>query len=161
MSADDLIPTRNALPHEARSTSVALLNAALADLTDLQSQAKQAHWNVRGKRFYPLHKLFDEIAESVGRPLDEIAERAVQLGGIAKGTLRQAAAASRLEEFPAFPLDEQSVLSALTVRVAWAANSIREAIDAASQAGDADTADLFTEVSQILDKNLWMLEASQ
>jgi len=154
-------PTRNSLPAPARAEMVSLLNAVMADLADLHSQAKQAHWNVRGRHFQPLHQLFDTVAETAEEPIDDIAERAVQLGGYARGTLRMAAGASRLPEWPDDLADESAFVTALTERFAMVANSVREAIDTAARAGDADTADLFTGVSRSLDKSLWMLEASQ
>ncbi len=152
--------TANNLPARVRERSVAALNQVLADLTDLWSQAKQAHWNVRGPKFYALHKLFDEVAGMVEAPLDDIAERAVALGGTARGTVRMAAASSQLPEWPMAPATEEAFTAALKDRFAVAANAVRAAIDAAAQAGDADTADLLTGISRDLDKALWFLEAS-
>lgn len=155
-----LNPTQNNLSSRARERSVALLNQTLADLTDLWTQAKHAHWNVRGPKFYALHKLFDEVAGMVEAPLDDIAERVVALGGAASGTVRMAASASRVPEWPANLTDEDAFTAALTQRFAVAANAVRAAIDESAQAGDANTADLFTGVSRDLDKALWFLEAS-
>lgn len=161
MSKTKLNPTKNSLAAKTREKSVALLNQALADLSDLYSQTKQAHWNVRGKRFYQLHKLFDELAELVEKHLDPIAERATSLGGYAEGTVRMAASASRLKEWPTHTRDEEKFVAELTARFASAANAIRAAIDSADDAGDADTADLFTGVSRDLDEALWFLEAHE
>jgi starvation-inducible DNA-binding protein len=158
--SNKLHPTANSLSAKTRAQSVALLNQALADLSDLYSQTKQAHWNVRGKKFIMLHELFDKLAGEVEEHLDTIAERATALGGTAHGTVRMAAASSKLPEFPAHPGNEDNFTKVLTQRFALAANSIRAAIDASSTAGDADTADLFTAVSRDLDKALWFLEAS-
>ena len=151
--------TKNSLPAKARSQATEILNQSLADLSDLHSQTKQAHWNVRGSHFYSLHKLFDDLAGAVGGHLDEIAERATALGGVAQGTIRQAAKASRLPEFPSDQEDDLEFVSALIERFALAANATRQAIEETAQLGDADTADLFTAVSRDLDKALWMLEA--
>ena len=161
MSKNKLNPTKNSLSADARTKVIALLNAALADLSDLYSQSKQAHWNVRGKNFYAHHLLFDQVAESVEGHIDEIAERATQLGGYAEGTVRMAAGSSRLPEFPANARTPADCVTALVARFAAAANAVREAIAAADDAGDKDTADLFTEVSRDLDKSLWFLEASE
>lgn len=152
--------TANNLPARVRERSVAALNQMLADLTDLWSQAKQAHWNVRGPKFYALHKLFDEVAGVAEAPLDDLAERAVALGGVAQGTVRMAAAASQLPEWPAALANEDAFTAALKERFAIAANTVRAAIDVAANAGDADTADLLTGISRDLDKALWFLEAS-
>jgi starvation-inducible DNA-binding protein len=154
-----LSPTLNDLPPETREKSAALLNQALADLSDLHSQAKQAHWNVRGAAFFAQHELFDKLADILFEPLDEIAERIVSLGGVAAGTVRQAAAASAIAEFPTDAKGSLAYVTALAERVAVAAKSVRQAVATSADAGDADTSDLLTGVSRSLDKTLWFLEA--
>ena len=158
-SALGLLATRNDLPAEARSAMVALLNQQLADLTDLFTQTKQAHWNVKGAEFIALHKLYDDLAGEVLAYIDDVAERAVQLGGVAAGTLRMGADATRLEEFPAGAVGSIESVTLVADRFATVAASSRAAIDTATEAADADTADLFTEISRGLDKSLWFLEA--
>jgi len=153
----------NDLPAKTRAVSIDALNQALADLSDLYSQAKQAHWNVRGPFFFTLHKLFDDVAESTEDPLDDIAERIVQLGGIAQGTVRMAAKNTALPEFEvsdkAADSDPLAYAKKLAAQFASCAKSIRAATDATANAGDADTADLLTGVSRALDKSLWFIEA--
>jgi starvation-inducible DNA-binding protein len=151
--------TRNDLPAKAREEMVALLNRQLADTFDLFGQAKQAHWNVKGPQFFALHELFDKLAEEVEGFVDEIAERATALGGLAHGTVRMAAKASRLPEFPSDGFDGGAVVDALAMRYAILGASTRSAIAEANEKGDFDTADLFTGISRGLDKSLWFLEA--
>ena len=93
-------PTKNDLPEAARTKVVELLNARLADAIDLQTQCKQAHWNVKGPAFIALHELFDKVNEDVEEYVDLIAERAVQLGGVVEGTARMVAKRSTLSEYP-------------------------------------------------------------
>ena len=143
---------------ENREQLVSLLNKQLADTFDLYSQTKQAHWNVKGRDFFQLHELFDKLATGLTEHVDTIAERATALGGTALGTTRMAAAASRLPEYPEIVEGMESV-AALAERYGKLAASTRAAIDTATELGDADTADLFTEVSRDLDKSLWFLEA--
>jgi starvation-inducible DNA-binding protein len=157
--AAKLFPSRQDLPADVRKKLVALLNQQLADTTDLRSQTKHAHWNVKGSNFIALHKLFDELAEQLNEFVDEIAERATALGGVASGTARSVAAGTRLPEFPADAADWKAVVDALADRYAHLARSTREAIDESDDLGDKDTADLFTEVSRALDQDLWFLEA--
>src|SRR6184192_4073349 len=95
-----MYPTRNDLPESARIKLVELLNARLADAIDLETQCKQAHWNVKGPDFIALHELFDKVHEAVDGYADLIAERVVQLGGIAEGTARIAAERSTLLDYP-------------------------------------------------------------
>jgi starvation-inducible DNA-binding protein len=146
------------LPADKRASTVRILNQQLANLSDLASQTKQAHWNVRGPEFYQFHKLFDDLVEPLGEQIDTVAERAVTLGGFAMGTVRCAAANSALEEFPLEPGAIEYV-KALAKRFAQAANSVRHAIDETADLGDADTADLLTQISRDLDKGVWFLEA--
>lgn len=137
----------------------ALLNARLADSFDLQSQVKQAHWNVKGADFWQLHKLFDETAERVEEWVDLVAERITALGGYANGTIRMAAAASTLPEFPTDITDSLDYVRAVADRLASYTNATRKAIDTADGLGDANTADLFTEISRCADTYLYFLEA--
>jgi starvation-inducible DNA-binding protein len=151
--------TRNDIAPEDRAKSISLLNQQLADTFDLMSQTKFAHWNVKGPNFYQLHKLFDELAEKLEEHVDEIAERVTALGGVATGTVRQAAAMSRTPEFPANTHKGMDVVAALADRYATVGKATRQAIDQADEWNDKDTADLFTEVSRDLDQSLYFLES--
>ena len=151
--------TRIDLPSKQREKLIALLNQHLADTFDLYGQAKQAHWNVKGPQFHQLHELFDELAEQLREHVDLIAERATALGGTALGTVRMAAGASRLNEYPLDPGGSLQHVAALAERFASLAAATRSSIEDAEKLGDADTADLFTEVSRGLDKGVWFLEA--
>ena len=151
--------TLNDLPKEDRTELNQLLNQRLADAVDLQSQTKQAHWNVKGPHFIGLHKLFDEIYEDVGEYVDLIAERIAQLGGTAEGTVRVAAARSRLEEYPLDIAEGSAHVEALSKALSTFGHEVRMAIDEAEELDDADTSDMFTEISRGTDKWLWMVEA--
>ncbi len=151
--------TRNDIAPEARVKVIALLNAQLADEVDLHSQTKFAHWNVKGPQFIALHKLFDELAEKLDEHIDELAERVTALGGVATGTIRQAATASRVAEFPATAMHGNAVLVALADRYAAVGKTTRAAIDESDKLGDKGTADLFTGISRDLDQSLYFLEA--
>jgi starvation-inducible DNA-binding protein len=151
--------TKNDLPEATRVKAVELLNARLADCIDLQTQCKQAHWNVKGPNFIALHELFDKINEEVEDYVDDIAERSVQLGGVAEGTARTAAKRSALAEYPAKAVDGRSHVEALSSALAAFGAAARKGIDQANELGDLDTADLFTEVSRGIDKWLWFVEA--
>jgi starvation-inducible DNA-binding protein len=151
--------TKNDLPEAARAELIDLLNARLADAIDLQTQMKQAHWNVKGPHFIALHELFDKINEEVEDYVDLIAERAVQLGGIANGTARQVAARSTLAEYPDSIADGPRHVEAVAEALAAFGRSVRTAIVIADDLGDADGADIFTEVSRGTDKWLWFVEA--
>jgi starvation-inducible DNA-binding protein len=154
-----LYPTRIEIPAQARSQIVVLINQTLAASLDLKTQAKQAHWNVKGTDFYQLHELFDVLAGELEEYIDMFAERVTALGGYAVGTARAAASNSILPEYPFDILDGKDHVTALADRFAAYGKHVREAIDKTNDLGDVDTADLYTEVSRNIDKRLWFLEA--
>ena len=151
--------TENDVPEQRRSELNALMNQRLADAVDLQTQMKQAHWNVKGPHFIGLHELFDKIDEAVEAYVDLIAERIVQLGGIAEGTARVAAERSRLEEYPLDIADGRAHVEAVAKALSTFGREVRKSIDEADELQDADTADMFTEISRGIDKWLWFVEA--
>jgi starvation-inducible DNA-binding protein len=156
-----LYETKNPLPAETRAKAVELLNHRLADCIDLQSQCKQAHWNVKGPHFIGLHKLFDEIYEATEEYVDLIAERVVQLGGIAEGTVRVCADRSTLPEYPLVISSGEEHVSAMTDVLAQFSAKAREAIDELEEMEDPDSMDSLTEVSRGVDQWLWFVEAHQ
>ena len=151
-TSNDLSPTRR------RSLSE-MLNEHLADAIDLHLQAKQAHWNIKGPSFVGLHELFDRVASQASEYGDEIAERAVALGGVARGTLQAVSGQSQLREYPIEVPDWRAHVRAMQDALATFGRGARRAIDDATALNDADTADLFTEISRGVDKSLWMVEA--
>jgi starvation-inducible DNA-binding protein len=152
-------PTRIDIPEDKRIAITRLLNDRLADAIDLKTQAKQAHWNVKGPNFIALHELFDKISEDIDEQVDELAERVTTLGGVAEGTIRAVAARSRLPEYPLHIKSGLDHVQALANSLASFGKAVRAAIDQSTELGDANTADLFTGISRDTDKNLWFVEA--
>jgi starvation-inducible DNA-binding protein len=157
--APKMYETENDISEKRRSELNALMNQRLASAVDLQTQMKQAHWNVKGPSFIGLHKLFDEVDEAVESYVDMIAERIVQLGGIAEGTARVAASRSQLEEYPLTIADGLAHVEAVARALSTFGQEARNTINEADELDDADTADLFTEISRGIDKWLWFVEA--
>jgi starvation-inducible DNA-binding protein len=151
--------TANDLPKKSRAEVITLLNKRLADAVDLQTQMKQAHWNVKGPNFIGLHELFDKVHEAIGEYVDIIAERAVQLGGVAQGTARVSAERSQLPEYPHNIAEGPAHVNAVSTALAAFGHEVRQSIDEADELNDADTADIFTDVSRGIDKWLWFVEA--
>jgi starvation-inducible DNA-binding protein len=158
LSMSNLFRTKNDLPERVRAEIVTLLNQRLADAIDLQSQCKQAHWNVKGDNFIALHELFDKINEDVEDYVDLIAERSVQLGGTAEGTARMVAKRSLLSEYSAQGPGWKNHVEALSHALATFGEFARQGIESTNTLNDADTADIFTEISRGVDKWLWMVE---
>ena len=159
MDPRSLWPTQNDLPGKVRGGAVDLLNQQLADALDLALQAKQAHRNVKGPSFVALHELFDEVVDELFEHADDLAEHAVELGGTAFGTARVAAKTSRLAEYRLDISSGREHVLALSAATASFGASARAGIDAANAFGDADTVDLFTEISRGVDTLLWKVEA--
>jgi starvation-inducible DNA-binding protein len=151
--------TRNDLPVKARTKAVEILGARLADAIDLGLQVKHAHWNVKGPYFISLHELFDKIAENVEEHVDTVAERITALGGTAYGTLAAVVRSTSLAAYPAELTEGLAHVAALAEALADFGKKVRKAIGETDELGDADTADLFTQVSRDVDKHLWLLEA--
>ncbi len=151
--------TLNDLPKATRVKMIELLNARLADGIDLYNQTKQAHWTVKGSDFFQLHELFDKVAEAVEEGVDEIAERAVELGGVVDGTVQGVVARTTLKPYPVDTKTGKDHLTRLSKALAAYGKNLRAAIQTAADAGDADTSDLFTQLSRAADKQLWFIEA--
>jgi len=151
--------THNTLPELIRDQSVDLLNRHLAAAIDLQGQMKQAHWNVRGPGFFAIHELFDTAATIAGAFADEIAERCAALGGTAAGTVQVAAAQSFLVPYPLAIADTEQHVFAVAATLAAFGQSVRDASAQATTYGDADTADLLTQISRGIDQQIWFVES--
>jgi starvation-inducible DNA-binding protein len=149
--------TRNSLKENVRGKSVVLLGAAIIHALDLERQAKQAHWNVRGQTFMALHELFDRVADEARGYSDEAAERLVALGGEADGRPASIANRSTLKPYPAELDDERAHVQHLADALATFGGLARSGIDDAAGWGDQGTADLLTGMSRGLDKLLWMV----
>jgi starvation-inducible DNA-binding protein len=151
--------TRNDLEDNAKKVSIDILNARLADAIDLALITKQAHWNLKGPRFIMIHEMLDGFRDQIDEHVDTMAERVAQLGGTALGTSQVVAGSTTLKPYPTDIYKIEDHLAALIEHYAAVANAVRHAIDETDEAGDADTADIFTAVSRDLDKSLWFLEA--
>ncbi len=151
--------TRNDLPSNAKATVIALLNDNLAATIDLSLATKQAHWNLKGPQFIAVHEMLDGFRTQLDGHTDTIAERVVQLGGTALGSLQSVASATKLKAYPVDIYAIHDHLAALIENYGDVANLVRKSIDEADEAGDANSADILTAASRDLDKALWFLEA--
>jgi starvation-inducible DNA-binding protein len=156
-----LYATKNDLPEAARIEVIGLLNHRLADCIDLQAQSKQAHWNVKGPAFIALHKLFDDVNEAAAEYADLLAERVVQLGGVAEGTVGIVAERSTLVDYPIGLSTGSEHVAALSDALAGFGRAVRVGIEEMNELEDAGSADILTEISRGVDKWLWFVEAHQ
>ena len=127
----------------------------LPTFRQIERQSKQ----VKGPNFNALHDLFDKVAEATEGFSDLLAERVAALGGTAEGRLQAVSGQSALPVYPGEIFSGREHVDALSTSLAAFGRAVREAIDEAAQFGDADTADVFTEISRETDKQLWLVEA--
>jgi starvation-inducible DNA-binding protein len=156
---EQIFRTKNTIPEKVRIQMEAILQERLADSIDLMTQAKQAHWNVKGPNFIALHELFDKIAEESETYPDLIAERIVQFGGIAEGTIQVVDNRTSLPNYPLILMTGKEHIEAFSHSLAAYGELVRITIKQAAELDDPATADIFTEISRGVDKNLWFIEA--
>ena len=147
------------LSDNARKTSISELNGRLADSIALALAVKQAHWNVKGRNFIAIHELFDTVHNNLREQTDVMAERVQQLDGVAIGTAEKVSGSTTLPEYPTDLTRAEDHICALCERFRDHGKNLRTAIDATDEAGDADTADIFTAASRSIDKDLWFMES--
>lgn len=144
----------------AAKASIAALNEALVLVTDLSLAVKQAHWTMRGPNFIGVHQLLDSAVANLREIQDEIAERAVILGGTPDGTAQTVAGKTALPAYPTKTVAVADHVAELGARYRVVAEALRKAIDTTDEAGDQDTADLFTGASRTVDKDAWFIGAN-
>ncbi len=156
---DRMYENRVALPENVKQQVTQVMQESLAEASDMHSQAKFAHWNVKGDNFYQLHLVFDQVAKVIGKQVDPIAERITQLGGVANGTLRQAACVSKIPEYPVDTIAGMDHVRALADALGHYCQNLRETSDKVGDLGDEPTSDFFNQLIVDAEEQLYFLES--
>ena len=150
---------RVALPDDVKHQVVVEMNKTLAAALDTHTQAKFAHWNVKGLNFYQLHLVFDDTAKTIFKQIDPIAERITQLGGVANGTVRQSAATSEIPTYNVDAINGPEHLKALSDSLGKYCSILREASDKIEEIGDGPTSDFYHQLIIDAEEELYFLES--
>lgn len=142
---------------EQRAT-VQALQQTLTELQQLQLQTKQAHWNVSGTLFYPLHELLQDHYEGVAKYADEVAERLLAIGVSSDGRANTIVRTSRIPEYPAGFVDDAQVIGWFARNYKVTSDEIGQGIKA-SEDKDPTTSNLLQEVQHAIDKYQWQMRA--
>lgn len=156
---DRMYRNRVALSDEIKKQVVGVMQELLAGASDMYSQSKFAHWNVKGDNFYQLHLLFDHVADVIGEQVDPIAERITQLGGVANGTVRQAASTSRIPEYAVEMVAGMDHVRALADSLGHYCRELREGSEKIDDMGDKPSADFFNQLIIDAEEQLYFLES--
>lgn len=147
------------IPLAADQQAVAVeLQGMLVDLLDLTLIGKHAHWNVEGPHFRSVHSELDDLVDAWRILADDVAERAVTIGGSPDGQAETIAGATESEPLPPGQISDHHGLEAIGDRLADVARRTRTRIDSVA-VDDPVTCDLLVRVAGVLDKQLWMIRA--
>ncbi|WP_025619592.1 Dps family protein [Salinispora cortesiana] len=136
-----------------------ILQQTLSDLLDLAFQAKQAHWNVTGPRFLPLHQQLDTLADTACEHADSIAERVAAIGTPPDARATTIAATSRLPQLDTGALPDGTVIDKIGDLLTTTAAGIRHAIEAT--ADDSITQDLLITTGHAIEHQAWLLRSQR
>ena len=154
-----MFKNRVALPDQVKEKVTGIMNKTLAASLDMYSQAKYAHWNVKGVNFYQLHLVFDDVAKTIFKQIDAIAERITQLGGTANGTVRMSAEMSPIPPYNVEALSGPDHLEALSNSLGSYCKELREASAKIDDAGDEPTSDFYNQLIVDAEEELYFLES--
>ena len=136
------------------------LQDTLVELTDLALQAKQAHWNLTGPQFLPLHAHLDTLTGELRTAADDVAERAVAIGYAPDGRSSTVAKQSPLIEPPAGALSDHAVVKIFAGALDAVAQRVRIRIENLERL-DPVSQDLLIRVAHDLEKQQWMFNAQR
>jgi DNA-binding ferritin-like protein len=152
---EDSYPLRS---DEERRRSIKGLQQLTVDLLALHNMYKEAHWDLTGPLFLPLHEYYQRQADFYLQQADLFAERVLQLGASVDGRFSTIARTTKLAEMPEGYLTDDHSLKLLLDRVTVLQKEIYELIGA-TEGSDPPTSNRLQDLAHAVDKDLWQLRA--
>ena len=143
-------------PEKVKELSSAL-NALLADVFALYIKTKNFHWHMSGPHFRDYHLLLDEQADQVFKISDDIAERVRKIGGQTIRSIGHIARLQRIADNDYEFVPAHGMLEELAADNKALAQSLREAHEVASDAGDYATTSLIEVWIDEAERRAWFL----
>lgn len=143
---------------QEKTQVIEILNKQLSNNTVLWTKLHNFHWYVKGPNFFSLHAKFEELYNSTGVAVDELAERILTIGGEPIAKLTEALEESSIDEGE-YGLDAKQMVKQLTEDFDVIVAELNQGVKVADEAGDDRTADMFTGLAQDFEKNNWMLKS--
>jgi starvation-inducible DNA-binding protein len=153
-----LNPSAIPLDLSIKSQLINSCKVTVACLSDLEGQLHSSHWNIKGMTFPESHKLFDEIRDDILPFIDQIAERAVALGGVVNGTATET---NSLTVLLAYPIDSLATMrdhcEFLVPNLVELVKHCRRCIEMTGSI-DLITQNIYINLVEVLEKRIWFLQ---
>lgn len=149
--------TATAIPESDTKTVAGELQKELVELIDLSLKAKQAHWNVVGVNFRPVHLQLDEIVNDLRLWSDTVAERMSAIGVYPDGRAGTVARDSGCRDMDVGEIKDAAVIQLFADYLREFAAKTRDRAEAV--AADPVSQNILQDIVEGVEKHQWMLRA--
>lgn len=136
------------------------LNQIQADSYMMFLKLHNFHWNVKGAEFFAIHEYTESAYNEMAEIFDEMAERALQLGGKALILNADLVKISKIKEEKSSSFNAKAVLNALQKDYRYFLKAFGNLSKEGNRAEDAGTIAIADENVAKLEKRLWMLQST-
>ncbi len=154
------ISERVPLDADARRRVAAELEGALTDIIDLRHQTKQAHWNLVGPLYLPVHQQLGMFADRYADYADMVAERSLSLGYSVDGRTETVAGTTGLAPFPNGFVRDSEALDLISDRLDTIALRTRARMNRIQDL-DPVTENMLQTLIQGFEHDLWQLRVQK
>ena len=155
-------PTAERIPLEQakRDKVTAELQGLLTDIIDLRLQTKEAHWDLVGPLYLPIHKQLDEFADRYAEYADRIAERSLSLGYSVDGRPSTVTRTSTLTPFPGGFVRDSEAIDLISDRLDTIALHTRERMKRVSDL-DPVAENIMQDLIEGFEHDLWQIRVQK